>query len=178
LTVFLTPVLAAAQATLLSVSVSNANPAQGSTLSVTVSYDDGNYSTPNWLVGITPASNGNMICAATMNQYFLVDGNTPNGGTSPVVSTVQDTTDTNGNWSGINTGGGGPEPYTQVFTVTVPPGLVGGSYKIVIQEAEYYLACGALTLLRRPLPCPRFQRRPRLYPQHRWLAAPVRRFTW
>ncbi len=158
--IFVSPESSNAQATLLGISVSNTNPAQGSTLSVTVSYNDSNYSTPNWMVGITPAANGNMVCAATANQYFLVDANTPNGGTSPVVSSVQDTTDTSGNWSGINTGGGGPEPYTQVFTVTIPPGMVGGSYKIVVQEAEYYLACGtgnnfiAATVTLPPLPTP------------------------
>ena len=143
LTVFLTPVLAMAQATLLSVSVSNTNPVQGSTLSVTVTYNETTNTTPDWIVGVTPASNSNLVCNPAANQYFLVDANTGNPGASPVVSTVQDISVTTGGWGGITVGAIAANPYKQIFTVTLPPGLSGGTYKIVVQEAENYITCAS-----------------------------------
>jgi len=145
LCVLFLPSMVLASATILSISVSNTNPAAGTNINVTVTYDDTANETPYWLVGITPASNSNLVCGASSpNQYFLVDGNTPNPGTSPVVSTQQDTTDTSAGWAGIPTTNTPSNPYTQVFTVTIPAALSsGGSYNIVVQEAEYYVSCAA-----------------------------------
>ena len=132
-----------ANATLLSVTVSNPNPIQGSTLSVTVTYNEATYTQPFWLVGITPTANGNLVCGSSQNQFFLVDTNTAMTGSSPVVSTVQDTSDTGGNWGGVNTnaGNGSNGPYTQIFTVTIPPSIAGGTYDIAVQEADWYAPC-------------------------------------
>ncbi len=141
---FWIPVWAMGQATLLSVTVSNANPVQGSTISVTVTYDETAGNTPNWMVGIIPSADSNLDCNNPAdNQYFLVDANTGNTGTSPVVSTTQDTNATVGGWAGIPAGAAPANPLKQIFTVTLPAGLAGGTYKIVVQEAENYVNCAS-----------------------------------
>ena len=123
-------------------SISNTNPAAGTNITITVTYDEANNTQPFWRVGITPAANINLVCPSATNQYFLVDSNTPNPGTSPVVATQQDTTDSGNGWGGINTGAGGPQPYTQIFTVTIPAALSGGgAYNIVVQENDNDVQC-------------------------------------
>jgi hypothetical protein len=144
LSVLFLPSMVLAAATLLSINVSNTNPAAGSSISVTVTYNETTFEQPNWIVGITPSTNSNMVCAATPNQYFLVDGNTGNTGANPVVSAQQDTTDSSNGWVGTSTTGTVANPYTQIFTVTIPAALSsGGSFNIVVQEGEYFASCAA-----------------------------------
>ncbi len=123
--------------------ISNLNPVAGSSLSITVIYDiPGTYTQPNFIVGITPASNTTLICPAT-NQYLLVDSTSGSNGTSPMTSTTQDSTDPSNGWAGIVVNATISNPYTQVWNVTIPSTLPAGSYNIVIEENAWAVGCSS-----------------------------------
>ncbi len=127
--------------TFSSISVSNANPAAGSTVGVTVTYCDGTFEVPNFYVALSPTSTSMTACPAA-NQVLLVDKNTAPTGVSPVNSTTDDTNDGGGGWPGINTGGSPACPLTQIFNVTIPAAQPGGNYNLIVEEKDYYVACG------------------------------------
>jgi hypothetical protein len=116
--------------------VSNMTPSAGSNLSVTVIYNEpGTNDTPYFIVGITPASNTSLVCSTT-NQFLLVDSTSGSNSTSPAISTTQDLTDAGTGWPGQVVGGTSNNPYTQIWTVTIPSTLPSGSYNLVVAEND------------------------------------------
>ena len=146
--VFLPSMALSQTATLLSINLSNTNPAPGSTVAVTLVYCDTNtYSIPYFLVGITPSSNTVLSGCALPQQYLLVDSTSPGEGTtfdgtagSVITSPNNDGSDGNG-WIGASTGGTPVCPVTEVWSVTIPPSLSAGSFNIVVAEHDYNVQC-------------------------------------
>ncbi|HJT25669.1 MAG TPA: hypothetical protein VJ873_13925, partial [bacterium] len=133
-----------AQVTINSISVSNSNPAPGSQISVTVVYCANANVTPYWLVAINMTSTTIQSCPAA-NQNLLVDGGTSPTGVSNVTSTQDDASDPGGNgWAGVPVPNSPPPcPYTQVFNVTIPANLNGGTYHLDVSAGAYFVQCSS-----------------------------------
>lgn len=159
LSVWLTPLTAAANVTFNTISVSNSTPSPGSVVGVTITYCEGTFAVPYFYVLLNPSSTTMQPCPAA-GQILLVDKNTTPTGTSPVNSTVNDTNDGGGGWAGVGVGGSPTCPYTQVWTVTIPSGISPGPYNLIVAENDYYVGCGTGTIvststpLNIPLPPP------------------------
>jgi hypothetical protein len=123
------------------ISLSNSTPLAGSVVGVTVIYcDSTTYDVPFFHVGLNPNFTSFQSCPAA-NQEFLVDSNTSPTGVSPVSSSVNDTSDSGNGWAGIGTGGTATCPATQVFNVTIPASISGGTYNLIVEENSYYVGC-------------------------------------
>ncbi len=133
---------ALAQVTINSISISNNNPAPGSVVAVTVVYCANANVTPYWLVALNSSSTTIQSCPAA-NQVLLVDGGTTPTGVSSVSSSQDDASDPGGNgWAGVPVPNTPPPcPYTQVFNVTIPTNLSGGTYNLDISAGAYYVQC-------------------------------------
>ena len=101
-------------------------------------------------------------CPAS-SQALLVDECTGSTGTSPVVSTRDDSSDTCGGngWGGIAVPNAPPPcPYTQIFDVTIPSGTAPGPINLIVAAGDYYVQCNngivqqIYTVLNIPLPPP------------------------
>ncbi len=129
-----------AAVTFSSISVSNSTPLAGSVVGVTIVYCDGTFDQPCFHVALNPNFTTVQSCPAA-NQVFLVDTNTTPTQTSPVSSSVADTTDSGKGWEGVNTAGTAACPATQVFNVTIPASEPGGTYNLIVEEQGYYVSC-------------------------------------
>ncbi|HET9868903.1 MAG TPA: hypothetical protein VFR02_00180, partial [bacterium] len=125
-----------------SISVSNPTPLAGSVIGVTVVYCIGTFDDPCFRVGLNPNFTTLQPCPAA-NQVFVVDTNTTPTQTSPVSSSVADTSDGGKGWEGVPTSGTALCPTTQVFNVTIPASLSGGTYNLIVEEQGYYAACAS-----------------------------------
>lgn len=133
--------MALANITLISETLSNTNPAPGSTESITLIYNEnGTYTTPDFIVGITPTSNTSLVCPVA-NQYILVDAGSGSQGITPMTSASQDSNPAGCGWNGQAVAGTLANPYTQVWNVTIPSGMSAGSYNIIVEENEYCVQC-------------------------------------
>ena len=158
---FSAPFLAQAQVSLVSLSISNSNPAPGSVVAVTVVYCDQNPRTPFWLVALNPGSTSIQSCP-TANQHLLVDGNTAPTGVSAVSSNQDDASDTSGSgngWAGVPVPSASTCNFTQVFNVTIPSTLGSGSYNLIVKTNDYFVQCTSAgvqlsTTITVPLPPP------------------------
>lgn len=131
---------AASATTLTSVTVSNSNPAAGSVIGVTLVYcTSSTYTQPFFMVAFNPSSTTIQSCPAA-NQYFVVDTNTPAGNPSDSTS-VDDTSFSGNGFGGTNTEATATCPMTQVWTVTVPPGLTSGTYNLIVEENDWSIQC-------------------------------------
>src|ERR1700722_9665926 len=123
------------------ISVSNSNPTPGSVVGVTVTYCDLSNQVPYFYVALNPTFASMQPCPAA-NQILLLDKNTTPTGVSPINSTTDETNDGGKGWIGVNKGGAPTCPITQIFNVTIPPGQAGGAYNLIVEERDYYVACG------------------------------------
>ena len=137
---FLIPSLGFSQVTFNWIADSNSSPAPGSVVAVTVSYCEGTFKTPHFMVGLNPSSTAMQTCP-TVNQTLLVDSTTGSNGTSPVNSTTNDPNDTGGGWTGVAVGATASCPATQVWNVTIPMTLSSGSYNLFVAENDFYIGC-------------------------------------
>ena len=144
LSLFFAPLWAQAQVSLVSLSISNSNPAPGSVVAVTVVYCDTANEHPYWLVALNPSSTSIQSCP-TANQHLLVDGATNPTGVSVVSSSQDDASDPGGNgWSGIALPSSPPPcNYTQVFNVTIPSTLSSGNYNLIVKANDYFVQCNS-----------------------------------
>ncbi len=145
-----------------SISVSNANPAPGSVVGVTVVYCQlSTFKVPYFYVGLNPSQTTLQACPA-VNQTLLVDKNTSPTGVSPVTSSANDANDGGGGWAGVGWNGTALCPTTQIWNVTIPSAISAGPYNLIVQEHDYYIGCdGAAypnisTVITLPLPSAAF----------------------
>jgi hypothetical protein len=137
------PSLGLAQIAINSISVSSTSPVPGTVLSVTISYCCPANATPFWMVALNPSSTTIQSCPA-LNQELLVDGATTPIHQSTVSSGEDDTSDPGPNqgYPGVPVPNTPPAcPYTQVFNVTIPGNLNGGTYYLDVSLGENYVQC-------------------------------------
>ncbi len=134
------PSLGLAQVTFSSLSLSNANPAPGSTVGVTAVYCEGTFKTPHFFVGLNPTSTSLQSCPAA-NQVLLVDSTTVPSGSYSVNSSTNDSNDGGGGWTGVAVGATAACPVTQVWSVTIPLTLSAGTYHLIVEENDFYIGC-------------------------------------
>src|SRR5581483_267075 len=79
------------------------------------------------------------------NQVLLVDGGTAPTGVSVISSFQDDLSDPGGNgWAGVPVPNTPPAcPYTQVFNITIPNNLNGGTYNLDVSAGAYFVQCAA-----------------------------------
>ena len=133
-------VLAQPTTTISQVSLSNILPLAGSTLSVTVSFCDTNYyGSFNFVAGISTTNT--LEACSSANQMFDVYSNGTNLPWTNNPGCCGYNPGTPGSL-GVTTCGNSPSTITQVWTVSLPATLAGGTYYYFVATDDYSAKCG------------------------------------